>query len=269
MNLERAQVTLTSSECKRLIGKAVAQLDEVKNAYSTGMIFLATSTTNAFVAEELLGMKIEEKGMFTAGVTVPGGPCTTLTSKRTALNYKHLVIEKGKIIDRVGYSDIPKVLEKFGKDDVFIKGANAVDPWGVAGIWLGGAPGGTIGHAIGSLMAKGIHLVVPVGLEKLVPYPITDIAPKTGVSTISKSIGMSVGIMPVFGTIVTEIEAFDILSGVEATPIGGGGIGGAEGSRTFVLEGEPESISKAWHISKSIKGEPPLTAEVEGLKIVE
>ncbi len=269
MNLERAQVTFTSSECKRLIGKAVAQLEVVKNARTNGMIFLATSTTNAFVVEELLGLKIEEKGMFTAGVTVPQGPCTTSNAKRMALNYKHLVIERGKIVDRVGYADIPKVLEKFGGDDVFIKGANAVDPWGVAGIWLGGPPGGTIGYAIGTIMAKGIPLVVPVGLEKLVPYSIEDVVTRAGVSTISKSVGWPVGIMPVHGTIVTEIEAFEILSGVEAIPIGGGGIGGAEGSRTFIVEGEPDAISKAWQISKSIKGEPALFAEVEGVKIVE
>ncbi len=56
----------------------------------------------------------------------------------------------------------------------------------------------------------------------------------------------------------TEIEAFNLLAGVEAFPIGGGGIDGGEGSRTFLLEGDEKSIEVAEAIVKAVKGEPPL-----------
>ena len=63
-----AQITLTPAEGKRLIAKAIACLDQVQKAYKEGMVVIATSTTCAYVAEELLQKEIKNKGMFTAGV---------------------------------------------------------------------------------------------------------------------------------------------------------------------------------------------------------
>jgi len=48
------QVTLTPSEGKRLIGMAVAQMEVVQNALREGTIVIATSTSTAYVLEELL-----------------------------------------------------------------------------------------------------------------------------------------------------------------------------------------------------------------------
>ncbi len=41
-------------------------------AYKNGTVIIATSTTNAYVAEELMGKEIPDKGMFTAGVVTKG-----------------------------------------------------------------------------------------------------------------------------------------------------------------------------------------------------
>ena len=49
-----AQLTLTPSEGKRLIAKAISCLEQVQQAYKDGIVIIATSTTTAFVAEEVL-----------------------------------------------------------------------------------------------------------------------------------------------------------------------------------------------------------------------
>ncbi len=247
------QTTLTPSEGKRLIGRAIAQMDIVQNALKEGTIIVATSTTNAYVIEELLGKRIEDKGMFTAGVVTAKGCCVTDSKGR----YGHHVIEKGEVTE-MKTPDLPKVLAKMGPEDVFIKGANAIDPFGAAAILLGGAGGGTIGTAWGYVTANGINAIIAAGLEKLVPISLADVVSKTGIRTVDRSLGMAVGLMVVQADVITELEAFNQLTGVEAIPIGGGGIDGGEGSKIFVLEGDEPSIKAAYDLVCDIKGEPPL-----------
>ena len=50
------------------------------------------------------------------------------------------------------------------------------------------------------------------------------------------------GIFPFTGTIVTEIEAFNILYDVEAFPVAAGGISGAEGGVRFHISGNEASL---------------------------
>lgn len=252
------QVALTPAEGKRLIGRAIAQMDVVQNALKEGTIIIATSTTTAYVLEELLGKEIKDKGMFTAGVVTARGCCLTAPDGR----YGHQVIEKGKVTE-MKTQDLPKVLEKMGPSDVFIKGANAIDPFGQAGILLGGAGGGTIGTSWGYITANGITTIIAAGLEKLVPTSLADSSAKTGIMTVDRSLGMAVGMMVVGGNIITEMEAFTMMTGVDAIPIGAGGIDGGEGSRIFVLEGDAENVDAAYELICSIKGEPPLKTRVQ------
>jgi hypothetical protein len=60
--------------------------------------------------------------------------------------------------------------------------------------------------------------------------------------------GIPVGLIPVPGKVITEIEAIDILSGAEAVPVAAGGLGGAEGSTTLVLQGLEEKVNRALQI---------------------
>ncbi len=251
------QVTLTPAEGKRIIGRAIAEMDVVQNALKNGTIIIATSTTTAYVFEELLGKEVKDKGMFTAGVVTAKGCCVTDPEGR----YGHQVIQKGKVSE-MKTPDLPKVLAGMGPEDVFVKGANAIDPFGQAGILLGGAGGGTIGHSWGYVTANGITAIIAVGLEKLVPLSLADAAIKTGIRTVDRSLGMAVGMMVVQGNIVTEMEALNLLTGVEVIPIGGGGIHGAEGSKIFVLDGEEENIKAAYNLVCSVKGEPALETKV-------
>ncbi|MBS7620026.1 hypothetical protein KEJ21_05210 [Candidatus Bathyarchaeota archaeon] len=228
-------------------------MEIVQNALKNGIIIIATSTTTSYVVEELLGKKIENKGMFTAGVVTAKGCCTTDPKGR----YLHHVIEKGKVTE-MQTNELPKILPRMGPTDIFIKGANAIDPLGQAAIYLGGAGGGTIGTAWGYITSLGIKTIIAVGLEKLVPFDLSDIAPRMGVKTVDKSLGMAVGMMIVKGEIVTEVEAINMLTGATAMPMGGGGIDGGEGSKAFLLEGDEDEIKAAYELICNIKSEPPL-----------
>jgi len=247
------QATLTPAEGKRIIGRAVSQMDAVQNALKNGTIIIATSTTTAYVLEELLGRRIEDKGMFTAGVITARGCCITDAEGR----YNHQVIQRGEVKE-VGTPELPEVLAGMGPGDVFIKGANAIDPYGAAAILLGGKGGGTIGTAWGYITSQGIKTIIAAGLEKLVPWPLAEAVSKTGIRTVDRSLGMAVGLMVVQGEVVTEMEAFNTLTGAEAIPIGGGGIDGGEGSKIFLLQGDDSAVKAAYDLICDIKGEPPL-----------
>jgi len=255
--MERALVTLTSSESKRLVGKGIANLPEVQTAFKDGIIFVATSTSTGYVAEELLNKPIE-KGFFTSGVVVPRGICTTFYKRRL----RYIGIRKGAATDVTMPEMTDQWLPEMGPGDVFIKGANAIDATGNAAIFLGNdrgkGTGGTIGAAIGFLSAKGVPLIIAAGLEKLVPGPLPETVPHVG-HPLRYAAGLPSGMMLVRGKLVSEVESFKTLAGVNAIPVAGGGINGAEGCHTFILEGTAEEVDKAWGLYKSVKGEPPLT----------
>jgi hypothetical protein len=244
----KALVVLTSSECKRLIGKGVAALPEVQKALKSGLIVIIKGTTNSYVAEEILGEDVD-KANFRRGVVVPGLLGGAPSSER---QIPDVVIEKGKVVKLTLEEAVPKLRG----GDVLMKGANALDLFGIAGVYVASETSGTIDLSIGTLMARGVNFIIPVGLEKLIPTPIHNIVPELGIDKIDMSTGLKLGMMPVIGKVVTEIEAFEMLTGVSATNIGGGGVNGAEGSRTFLLKGEEKDVKKAFEIAKAIIGEP-------------
>jgi len=243
----KAVVVLTTSESKRLIGKAIAKLDIVEQAFKKGRILLARSTTNAFVAEEILGINID-KGKFAAGIVVPKGLCANQAATR-----RFIFIQKGKVQKDVPYS---KAVNQLEGGDVFIKSANALDTRGAAGILAASSEGGRIGMAIGTIMARGVHLIIPVGLEKLIPGPISETVEHLGIGTLDYSMGLPIGMIPVCGRTVSEIEALKVLSGAKAIPIAAGGVNGAEGAVVLAINGENEEVTKAIEVIEEIKGEP-------------
>ena len=252
----KAQVTLTPAEGKRLIAKAISCMDSVQKAYKEGTLIIATSTTTGYVAEELMGKEIN-KGMFTAGVVTKEGASITKADGR----YKHYVFEKGAVKECTTPELVP-YLARMGPDDVMIKGANAIDPFGAAGILLAGSGGGTIGTAWGHLIRNGAQLIIAAGLEKLVPGPLDGVAPMMGTEAIDKAMGWKCGMMVVQGRIITEMEAMKLLFGVEVIPVAGGGIDGAEGCKIFLLGGPAENVELAYEVLSEIKGEPKLSTSI-------
>lgn len=253
----KAQVLVTPAEGKRLIAKAISNMEPVQNAYEEGILIIATSTTTAYVAEEIIGREIPDKGMFTAGVVTKDGLHVTKTEGR----YKHHVLEKGELKE-LDTPDLVPYLSRMGPSDVFIKGANAIDPFGAAGILLAGVGGGTIGTAWGHIVRNGIQLIIAAGLEKLVPVSLTDYVSQMGTQVIDVAQGWKCGMMVVHGQVITEMEAMKFLFGVEAVPVAAGGIDGAEGCKIFLLEGPKDNIDLAIEVLEKIKGEANLTTQV-------
>ena len=252
----KVQLTLTPAEGKRLIAKAVANMENVQFAYKNGTLIIATSTTNGYIVEELIGEEVN-KGMFTAGVVTKEGAHITVPDGR----YDHYVFVEGEL-HKCSSPELVPYLAKMGPDDVFIKGANAIDPFGAAGILLHGGGGGTIGTAWGHITRNGIQCIIPAGLEKLVPVSLTDVTTRIGANVIDKAMGWPCGMMVIQGQVITEMEAFQVLFGVEAIPISGGGIDGGEGCKVFLLEGPNENAEAAYAYVESIKGEPGLKTKL-------
>lgn len=66
--------------------------------------------------------------------------------------------------------------------------------------------------------------------------------------------GQAVGLIPFIDRVVTEVEAIESLAKVRATVIGKGGIMGAEGATTLVVEGESPEVRKIFALVEEVKG---------------
>ena len=246
----------TPTESKRLIGKAVAAMDEVKTALKKANILVSHGSTSVYVLEEILGkeqlLKLMSPATYLSGIIIRGTLCATLGSEKPPV----VLLKKGVVTPPA--PTMSEMLRDFGADSVVIKGASAVDLEGDAGVLVSNPEGGTIGWAIGSIWARGIRLITPVGLEKLVPSVKKSVS-LCGQYTFDYVQGRNVGMIPLTGAnVVTEIAALRILTGVEGYLIASGGVSGSEGSVTIVVEGNREPMSKAIKLVESIKGEPPI-----------
>jgi hypothetical protein len=243
-------VTLNPSESKRLIARAVAVLPEVKTVLQKGTLVIGWGTTNAFVAEEILGKTIAHKSDFASGVICEG----ELNGNHPDMKIMPFVLRGGKI------SEVHQkaALQEFKPGDVFIKGANAIDTAGDIGILAAAHFGGSVYDAWWASAGRGGCFICPVGLEKLVPS-VRDVAPKCTMFRFKYSMGVPVSLLMFSeAKAVTEIQAIKILSGAHAYHVASGGISGSEGAVTLLLEGETDSLEQAFEVVKSAKGEPPI-----------
>lgn len=247
----RALFVFTPSESKRFIAKAVAQLPAVKRATAEGELVIGHGGTNVYVAEEIFG-ECPDRDKFLSGLVIHRVLCVTQAEEKPPL----LVLRRGvRVAPELTMED---TLKDFGGESVFIKGANAVDPEGNAGVFVANPAGGTIGWSYGILSARGCHLIVPVGLEKLVPS-VRQAARSCGQDTFYYCQGIKIGMLPLINAqVVTEIEAFRILFDLQAVHIGGGGSGDSQGAVVVVASGEQDRLDRAIALIESIKGEPVL-----------
>ena len=78
----KAAFTLIPSESRRLIAKAVVQMEEIKIAKQKAYIILNGGTTNGYVGQELDGMGDLACEKFTAGTNTHRLLCVTDADKR-------------------------------------------------------------------------------------------------------------------------------------------------------------------------------------------
>ena len=243
----RGAFVLTPAAGKKLIGLGVAARPDVRQAYEKGRLVVANGTTTSFVVEALTGQNIRQfnyciglisKGMFTA---------SEAGDRDSMYMWKNGQRVSGSLAE---------FIREFEPGDVFIKGANAVDPHGFAGGLQANPNGGSWGDVMGVLTARGVNCIVPVGQEKMIPS-VMEAAKKLGHFRLKYSVGSPVGLCPIVSaTVVTEVEALEQLAGVTATVVAAGGIGGDEGARSFVVEGTDEQVCRAFEIVKKILDEP-------------
>ncbi len=253
----KAVVTLTSSESKRLIAKGVVQMPEVMRAFEHAYLLLSDGTTNAFIAQELLNDQSVQPGACTIGLSIDGILCVNTPKNRKG---HPNVFYKGVPKNGISFAE---ALADYHEDTVVLKGANAIDPDGMVGIITTGFDGGTIPRVIGPVSSKGLPLIVPVGLEKLVFSVPAAARAFNGSRNIDISFGATGGMfcLPNAQTF-TEIDAARILFQVEGTLVCAGGIGGNEGAVTLVFEGEEQNIRLfTSFLEHEVKGEPPITGQ--------
>jgi hypothetical protein len=243
-------VTLTVSEAKRVIAKGIARLPSVQVALKSGKIFLKGGTTVSAVSEELGGEPLRISGRIT--------PLGAKAAQDSSQGCHCALIERGKF--RSVDDCLEETIEKLRARDVGIIGANAIDVFGNAALMYGSLLGSTPGRIISGLIAEIQNIIIGAGLEKLVPGSITEVATKAGRKDVDISLGMAVGLAPIAGRIVTEKDALSLIADVTCTVIGRGGICGAEGATTMIIEGKSGEVEKAFEIVSSIKG-----ADVSGV----
>ncbi len=261
----RAQVSLTPTESKKLIAKAVAKMDEVQNAFKKGTVALHPSSSTIFIVEELIG-KLPDTDVWVCGMVVPKAACSSAEARRqrsegsgggrvhTPGMFSHTwVIEKGELKSGIPLEDL---LNQMGSEDVYIKGVNAIDPYNAVGVLIGNrVEGGTIGLVVARAKRRGFKLVFPVGLEKLIPIPIKQAAKEAALSNLlNYSMGMPCALLLCEGIVVTELRAIELLTRATAVPISAGGIGGAEGAMTLVIKGDDRQVTKAIDYIEGVKG---------------
>jgi len=245
----KAEVVLTVSESKRLIAKGIAGLAYVQDKLQEGIIVITSGGTNAYVYEELTGHTIDKRAYVT-GRTTPA----KATPKWQVDRMKPVVLVNGEPSPDL---DQFSVLAKMKQGDIYIKGANALNYGAnLAGISIGHSTGGTIGGALGSIIAKKLRLLIPIGLEKEVPFDIQNASEL--LAEPDDNLGAVHALWPVSGMIFTELEALLVLCGVAAYPIGAGGIAGAEGAIRLLLVGDDQQMTDAVSLVQSVQGEPPL-----------
>lgn len=250
--IQRGLLVFAPSESKRLVARAVAKMPEVQAALTGGRIIIGNGTTNAYVAEQLLGTSVP-KWRYAAGVIAD----SKLAVTDGATRLPPYALKQGKPF-QAGWVEL---LKEFGRGDVFIKGGNAVDPEGNVGVLLASDVGGTVGQMVGIIAARGCQLIVPIGLEKLVP-DVVEAARHCGIAQTNLSDGLPVGMAVLTGAqVVTEIEALQMLFGLDAWHIASGGVGGSEGAVAIAVEGTQQAVKAAMDLALSLAREPSVVPD--------
>ncbi len=223
----RAQLILNVNAQKHLIAKAVSEYVDFSKR-----VYIAYGSLNQYILYHL-GVDIE--GLYVAGCFT--NDRLNVTSSRP----KPVVLQNGRIINIENF--------EITKDDVFIKGANAL--WYENGkknaaVAAADENGGTFGNFYIKAACRGSKVIIPVSHEKLIPFYV----PST--QNVDISMGSKIAMLRFFyGEILTEIEAFKILYGLEAKIIAAGGIFGNEGS--VVLEVEGDKVDEAMNFIEQHK----------------
>ena len=242
------QVCVTTVMGKRLIGKAMVLHHDIQRVLEDGILVIIAGTTNGYVAEEILQSLGQQEGFsrrgFRRGVTVaPGAKVAQADFPGDVVICKG-VWQKGQTVFDVA--------DDLKAGDVVLKGANAFDPRGQAAVQIGHPQGGTILAALAGVFGRRVQLLVPVGLEKRVFEDVNTLAQRCNAPQ-----AKGPRLLPMPGTIFTELDAIRLMTGAKACLLAAGGIYGAEGAAWLGLDGTDEQVMAAAELIRSLASEPP------------
>jgi hypothetical protein len=256
-----AQIILTPAESKKLIAKAVAQLESVQKAANKGIVALHPSSSTYFIVEEITGSK-PKTNYWVCGVVTPRGMCVEMAMALGAGLTPHeeridpgdlqgtWVIEKGQ---QGSEEKLSSLLSRMTHSDVYVKGVNALDREENVGVLFGLE--GSMGYIQAARKKRNFTVVYPAGLEKLIPIQVKEASKEAMFTQYESGMGMPVGLYPCpAGVTINEVRAIEILSGASAIPIASGGLEGAEGAVAFVLKGKSDQVKKALDFVEQSKG---------------
>ncbi|MHC4252057.1 MAG: hypothetical protein ACYS9X_23305 [Planctomycetota bacterium] len=242
------ETVLTVAEGKRLIARGLIAWEPFRRARESGVIAVAKGTTNSYLVEELVRDISGDAVDKTTYVTGSTRPAKDGSGVKTSADMPDLVLRNGKPVEGLSATE---AAAEMGPGDVFLKGANAINyALGQAAVLIGHPTGGTLGSALGSIVARKVRLVSPAGLEKEVPGDLGLVAAEARAAGVTPALW----VMP--SELFTEIEAIEVISGAEAVPVAAGGIGGAEGSVRLLVTGTDEEVAAAREAIDGVRGEP-------------
>ncbi|MHA1448728.1 MAG: hypothetical protein ACTSP4_04825 [Candidatus Hodarchaeales archaeon] len=257
----RAQIFFNTWENKAFIAKAIVKDERIIKALDHGIIAVARGTTNSFILKELLattgnGEFEIDYNNFVAGV-ISEDVCAGDASVRSPE-----VIFRDGVPEKI---ELGVIVDEMGPDDILIKGGNALGPDFVAGILVAHPEGGTIGSIYAKAISRGITLMIPISLEKSIPFSMGEIVPNLGgQKNIDYSQGLPVGLFPVIGgDVFTELEAIDQIASVSAFPIGRGGIDKGAGGIVLEIAGVEEEVSKVINEAEAVINTKPLVISLK------
>lgn len=214
---------LTVGQCKQLIAQGLLVEPRVREAMFHHRLLIVAGTTNAYIAQEALKLIGDDTPFdadsFRRGITV--APGAEVPGHGTTFD---LLIDHGKAyFDRTVFEIAPEL----GKDDMILKGANALHlPTREAAVLVGSSEGGTMIPIVTAAVGRRVQLIVPVGLEKRVDKPIPELVTLANASDCAGP-----RLFPIPGTPYTELDALRTLHPSSSFElIASGGIFGAEGA---------------------------------------
>ena len=252
----KALVALTSEESKRLIAKAISKMEVVEKAKREGIIGFTICSSAGFVAEEVLGESLDLSKYY-CGFVHENGMCAVHADKIQEL----ILMKREPVWLDWPSENISQYLEEMGPDDVIIKSGNVLGVDGKAASLMACPDGGEFGKCLPYIYASGIELIVPMTINKSLHVDIDTLSRMVGVKRIQAkwAYGLTVGLMPLPGEVVTEIDALKQLTDVDALPLSTGGFGSGEGVVSIIVEGSEAKVKRVWELISQIKGEPKLT----------
>ena len=230
------EFVITVEQGKQLIARALAADEALLSAARSGRVLIVAGTTNAYVAQALLDALGLDCGFdassFRRGVTIAPGDKLPPVERTRDLLIDHGVAHYE--------SDVFEYAPQLNAGDIVLKGANALYlPDGECGVLIGNSAVGTTLPIMTAVVGRRARLIVPVGLEKRVDKPISEL-----MEIANRPDGVGPRLMSLPGSPYTELDAIRALTGCEAELIAAGGIMGAQGCAYIAASGDKAQLDK-------------------------